>query len=194
MKILRPMYILPWAIPGIVAALAWRWIYNADYGILNSLLVQLGILERFHGWLVDPSTAMFSAMVMGTWKGFPFYTLMLFAGLQSIPEELFEAARIDGASSIQDFRHVSMPQLRPIIVMSLTLGIIWTSNYFDAIYVLTGGGPSRMTETLPLFIYNTAFAYFRMNDATVPSIVLFLLILGFALLYLRLMKRNEGVA
>jgi multiple sugar transport system permease protein len=119
---------------------------------------------------------------------------MLFAGLQSIPEELFEAARIDGASSFQVFRHVSMPQLRPIIVMSLTLGIIWTSNYFDAIYVLTGGGPSRMTETLPLFIYNTAFAYFRMNDATVPSIVLFLLILGFALLYLRLMKRNEGVA
>jgi multiple sugar transport system permease protein len=192
MKVIRPLYILPWATPGIVTALAWRWMYNADYGILNSLLVQLGIMDKYHGWLVEPSTAMLSVMAVGVWKGFPFYMLMLFAGLQGIPEELFEAAKIDGANGLQIFRHISLPQLRPILVMSLTLGLIWTSNYFDAIYVLTGGGPARMTETLPLFIYNTAFAYFRMHDAAVPSIVLFTLVMIFGALYMGLMKRGEG--
>lgn len=161
---LRPLYIVPWATPGIVTALAWRWMYNADYGIINSVLFQSGVIREYLGWLADPSLAMLSVIAVGVWKGFPFYMLMLYAGLQGIPTELYESGEIDGASALQAFLYITIPQLKVIISMSVTLGIIWTSNYFDAIYVLTGGGPARITETLPLYIYNTAFAYFRFND------------------------------
>lgn len=190
LKAIRPLYILPWAIPGIVAALAWRWIYNADYGILNSLLFRIGVLSQYHGWLVSPNTAMLSVMMVGVWKGYPFYMMMLYAGLQGIPLELYEAAKIDGANRIQLFKNITLPQLRPIIVMSLTLGLIWTSNYFEGIYVLTGGGPARTTETLPIFIYNTAFSYFRIHDAVIPSVIFFFIILFLASLYVLMIKRR----
>jgi len=190
-KILRPFFVLPWVMPGVVAALAWRWMYDADYGIINSFLLRMRLINNYIGWLSDPSIVMLSVIIVGVWKGFPFYTVMLFGGLQGIPSEIYEASKIDGANSWQTFIFITFPSLRIIIIMSLTLGIIWTSNYFEAIYVLTGGGPARMTETLPVFIYNTAFSYFRLHDAAVPSIVLLFLVMIFVGIYYVFLKKQR---
>lgn len=193
---LRPIFIFPWAIPGVVATLAWKWMYNTDFGILNLILRSLGVIKENISWLTVPGTAMLAAIIVSAWKGSPYYLMMLFAGLEGVPEDLYEAAQIDGANGRQRFFHITIPQLTPIITMSLTLGTIWTLNAYENIFALTGGGPSRRTETLPLYIYNTAFTYFRMHDAVIPSILLFLCVTLLAVLYLFVQKngggRNEG--
>lgn len=191
MKLVKPLYILPWAIPGVVATLAWRWMYNGDYGIINSMLFQLGLIKANIGWISNPSLAMMSVIIVGVWKGFPFYLLMTFAGLQTIPGELFEAAKIDGANQRQSFWHITLPQMKVVLTMALTLGFIWTSNYYDGIYALTGGGPARSTETLPIYIYNTAFSYYRMNDAVIPSIILFIFAASLGAVYLKLKTKGD---
>lgn len=192
-KLIRPFFVLPWVMPGIAAALAWRWMYHADYGIINSFFLKVHLINNYIGWLSDPHLVMLSVIVVAVWKGFPFYMLMLFAGLQGIPIEICEASKIDGANHWQIFKFITLPSLRTIIIMSLTLGIIWTSNYFEAIYILTGGGPARLTETLPVFIYNTAFSYFRLHDAAIPSIVLFFLVIIFVGIYYAFLQKTRVV-
>ena len=191
---LKPVFILPWAVPSIVTTLSWRWMLNGDFGVLNSVLYRLGIIKEYIGWLSNPGLVMFSVIFMAVWKGAPFYVLMIFAGLQTVPAELYEAARIDGANGIYMFRKITLPLLKNLLVMSLTLGVIWTTNYFEGIYALTGGGPARATETLPLYIYNTAFAYYRMNDAVVPSILLFLICSLLGLFYIWFGKKGQEEA
>lgn len=185
----RGVVILPWIVPGVVAALGWLFMYNADFGVVNATLRGAGAGNLAHPWLGDPTTAMPAAIVMGTWKGFGFYMLILLAGLQNISLELYEAARIDGANRLHLFRHVTLPGLRPVIFSAILLGIIWTANYFDAIYILTGGGPARLTETLPIFIFVTAFTNFDLNEAIAASNVLLVLILILIALYLGLFSR-----
>jgi len=180
----RSLAILPWVTPGIVVAVTWRLLYAEDFGVINLSLRSLGLGALAQAWLADARTAMPAVMMVGAWKGFGFYMVMLLAGLQGIPVEIFEAARIDGANRLQTLWHVTLPQLRPIILMSVLLGIIWTSNYFDAIFVLTEGGPARLTETLPIFIYKTAFSFFDLNKAIAGSIILLLIVLLLASLYL----------
>lgn len=189
-SLLRPVFLFPWAIPGVVAALAWKWIYNTDFGVLNLLLHDLGLIKENISWLTVPGTAMLAAIIMSAWKGSPFYFMMLFAGLTGVPDDLYEAAAIDGAKGVQRFFYITLPQLAPVITMSLTLGTIWTLNAYENIFALTGGGPSRRTETLPLYIYSTAFTYFRMHDAVVPSIILFLCVTGLAGLYLAVQRKG----
>lgn len=189
-SLLRPVFLFPWAIPGVVAALAWKWIYNTDFGILNLILHDLGLIRENISWLTVPGTAMLAAIIMSAWKGSPFYFMMLFAGLTGVPADLYEAAAIDGANGVQRFFFITLPQLAPVITMSLTLGTIWTLNAYENIFALTGGGPSRQTETLPLYIYSTAFTYFRMHDAVVPSIILFMCVTGLAGLYLVAQKKG----
>ena len=188
---LRPIFTFPWAIPSIVATLAWKWIYNTDFGVLNLLLRNLGIIQENISWLTVPRTAMLAAIIVSAWKGSPYYLMMLYAGLEGVPTDLYEAAEIDGANRRQRFIHITIPQIVPIISMSLTLGTIWTLNAYENLFALTGGGPSRKTETLPLYIYNTAFTYFRMHDAVVPSIVLFMCVIVLAGVYL-LVKKKGG--
>ena len=193
-KTLKIIFVIPWAIPGIVASLSWRWIFNGDVGILNTLLFNAGIIDEFIGWISDPRYAMTSVIIANVWKGAPFYMLMIYAALTTIPLEYYEAARIDGGGPIRIFFNITLPLVKDILIMSLTLGILWTSNFFEGIFALTGGGPARVTETLPLFIYNTAFSFFRMNDAAIPSIIIFIFCAGLGLLYVRLKKSQEEVA
>ena len=189
---LKPIYVFPWAIPGIVATLSWRWMLNGDFGVLNSLLFKLGVIKTYIPFLSSPNTAMASVVLVAIWKSYGYYLLMMYAGLQSIPAELYESAKIDGANSWQSLLHVTLPQMRTLISMALTLGVIWTSNYYDGIYALTGGGPARMTETLAIHIYTTAFVYYRMNDAVIPSILLFLIALVFGSAYFTIKSKSEG--
>jgi ABC-type sugar transport system permease subunit len=126
---------------------------------------------------------MLAVIVVGIWKGFGFYTLMFLAGMQTIPVELYEAAKIDGATGRQQLFGITLPLLRPVMITSTVLGLIWTSNYFEAIFVMTGGGPARSTETLPMFIYNTGFTFYRIEEAMAGSNLLMLIVLVMLGLY-----------
>jgi multiple sugar transport system permease protein len=187
----RSMYILPWIVPGVVAAVVFRFMYNYDAGLINVTLRQLGLGELTRAWVANPNTAMGAAIVLGIWKGFPFYMVMLLAGLQTVPQELFDAAHIDGASGLQTLRYVSLPFLRPVSVTSLLLGIIWTANYFDGIYLLTGGGPAQATTTLPIYIYKTAFSTMDLNRAAAASVLLLVAVVLLATFYLAISRRRE---
>jgi multiple sugar transport system permease protein len=171
----RPILIVPWVLPGVVVANIWVVFYN-DNGLINSILTSIGLPTQ-EAWLADSNTAMIAVIIAAAWKGFPFYFLLLLAGLQSVPVETREAAKIDGAGSFQTLLRVVLPQMRAIIITSLVLGVIATSNYFDGIYLMTGGGPSGATQTLPIWLYNTAFANFDLAKASALSVVILLIVL-----------------
>ncbi len=173
----RALVIIPWILPGIVVAVTWRFMYSQDFGLINLVLRSIGLDQLAHAWLGDVQTAMIAVIIVGIWKGFGFYTLMLLSGMQTIPTELYESARIDGASERQQLLGITLPLLRPVLITSTVLGLIWTSNYFDAIFVMTGGGPARSTETLPMFIYNTGFSFYRTEEAMAGSNILMLIVL-----------------
>lgn len=195
--VIRALAIIPWITPGIVVAVVWRFLYAGQFGLINQVLRALELDGLTRAWLTNLSTALPAVMIVGAWKGFGFYMLMLLAGLQSIPVEIIEAARLDGANRFQLFKDITAPLLRPVTLMSLVLGLIWTTNYFEAIYVLTAGGPARATETLPIYIFNTAFSFYRLNEAVAAAIILLLIVLTmvsvYLLLYLRLNRQDEEV-
>jgi ABC-type sugar transport system permease subunit len=192
--IARALLLLPWAMPAIAGAFAWKWLYHAQYGLLNEILTGLGVVERGINWLGDPATAMAAAIVTNTWRGFPFMMLMLLAAMQAIPRELYEASAVDGASFGRQLRHVTLPLLRPVVFVVTLLAAIWTFNNFAYIYVLTGGGPAGRTEILITYVYRNGFEYFRFGYAAALSIILFGLVVVFSALYVRLMARRGAFA
>ncbi len=181
--LVRVLVIVPWVLPGIVGAVTWRFMYHQELGLINNVLRAIGLGHLAQSWLGNVQTAMPAVILVGIWKGFGFYVLMFLAGLQTIPPELYEAARIDGASGRQQLLKITLPLLRPVAVTSTVLGLIWTSNYFDAIFILTGGGPARSTETLPMYVYNTAFSLYRTEEAMAGSNILMLIVLGMLVIY-----------
>src|SRR5262245_19576124 len=139
--LVRTLTLLPWIIPGVVVALIWEFIYQPNYGLLNDILSRAGLMTERVAWLSSPALAMSAVILTNIWRGVPFFAIMLLAGLQAIPTELYEAARVDGASVFQRFLHVTLPLLRPIIVVATATRIVWTFNYADLIFVMTSGGP-----------------------------------------------------
>lgn len=187
----RMLVVVPWVLPGIVVAVTWRFMYHQDLGLINLVLRSIGLDSMAQSWLGSRETALPATILVGIWKGFGFYTLMFLAGLQTIPNELYEAARIDGAGEVAQLRFITLPLLKPVAVTSTVLGLIWTSNYFDAIFVLTGGGPARATETLPMFIYNTAFGFYRTEEAMAGSNILLLIVLLMLAFYMLIVNRGN---
>jgi multiple sugar transport system permease protein len=173
-KFLKPLMIIPWAVPGIVAATAWTFLYSQD-GLIDQITKTLfGIAPA---WLSSPTLAMPAVIIAGIWKGAPFYFLMILAGLQSIPPELVEAARVDGANRLRVLVSIEMPYIKNVLVVTSVLGLIWTANYFDGIYLITQGGPINATLTLPIWIYNTAFSDFNLSEASALSVILLVIVL-----------------
>lgn len=173
-RALRPFLILPWALPGAVAAYIWVFFYN-ERGLINQMLGLIGI-DTNNAWLANPATAFGAVMVAAAWKGFPFYFLLLLAGLQSVPVETREASRIDGASGWQTLFYIVIPQMKAAIATSLALGLIATSNYFDGVYLMTGGGPAGSTEILPVWVYNVAFNQFNIPKASALAVFILLVV------------------
>lgn len=190
--IVRTLVIVPWVLPGIVVAVTWRFMYSQDFGLINLWFRSIGLGQFAHSWLGDRQTAMIAVIIVGIWKGFGFYTLMFLAGMQTIPTDVYEAAKIDGASSRQQLLDITLPLLRPVIITSTVLGLIWTSNFFDAIFVMTGGGPARSTETLPMFIYNTGFSFYRIEEAMAGSNILMLIVLVLLGFYMLVVRATNG--
>ncbi len=149
----RSLILIPWVTPSVITALMWRWMYDGNYGVINQLLVQARLIERFIPWLANSSTALLAIIIALIWQGFPFFAIMLLAGLQAIPQEIYEASEIDGASPWQIFLRITLPLLRPVIFTTILLRTIWVANSLDVIIIMTGGGPGYSTYTLPVYSY-----------------------------------------
>lgn len=186
-RYIKPFILIPWAIPGIVSSTAWTFLY-AQGGLVDEILGPF--FKTGPAWLAEPNLVMPAVIVAGIWKGAPFYFLMLLAGLQTIPAEMIEAAKLDGANRWQILTRIELPYLRNLIGLTSALGLIWTANYFDGIYLMTGGGPVNASMTLPIWIYNTAFSNFNLSEASAMSVILLLLIGIIALPYL-VSRRGE---
>lgn len=192
--LVRGLVILPWVMPGVIAGMVWRLIYDPQLGLLNHYLRTLGVIAQPLTWLSNPRTALYAVIFTAIWKGFPFSTLMYLAGLQIVPQELYEAADIDGAGGWTKFRNVTIPSMRSIIVTTLLLTFIWTFNYFELVYVMTGGGPGEQSHIFPTYIYDLAFRRFRFGVASQFAVFDFLFLLIFSLFYIRTsFKREEGL-
>jgi multiple sugar transport system permease protein len=182
--------ILPWATLDIVAGVMWKWMYNDMYGVLNDLLMKAGIIRDYIAWLATPNMAMVSVIIANIWKGFCLCGMFFLAGIQTIPQELYEAAEIDGANAYRRFWNVTIPQLKPVMMTTLMLTIIWTINYFPLIYVMTGGGPNYGTETIVTYIYRLSFRFLEYNKSAALSNILFLLVFLIAYLFTRNMSKE----
>ncbi len=181
--LIRSLFIVPWAIPAFVAALTWSWMYNDQFGIFSALLGQAGVTNP-PVWL-DSDHALWSLIVVMVWKSFPFQLVVLLAGLQSIPHELYEAAAMDGAPVWRRFYAITLPLLRPVTMVSLLLATINAFQYFAIPWILTGGGPSNATNVIAIAIYNIAFASGDLGYGSAAAILMFLFILAVSGLYLR---------
>ncbi|MFZ1089535.1 MAG: sugar ABC transporter permease [Xanthobacteraceae bacterium] len=191
--LVRMLALLPWIIPGVVVGLIWEWLYQPNYGVINDLLIRAGWLHDRIAWLSSPDLAMAAVVVTNVWRGIPFFAIMLLAGLQAIPGELYEAAHVDGAGVLARFRHITLPLLRPIIVVATATRIIWTFNYADLIFVMTSGGPANATQITSTYTLLQAYANLDFGYAAALSVVLLLVMLAFTWAYLRLTRGVEEV-
>jgi multiple sugar transport system permease protein len=162
---------LPWAVPDIVAVVIFAWIFDSSFGLMNWVLIKLGMIEHTINWFSDPSAALAVVCTTMIWKAYPFVSIMALAGLQAIPEDLYQAARVDGAGPWQRFVNVTLPGLMPVLGVTLVLVILWIFRDFSIIYVLTGGGPVKATQTLSIMTYEQGFKFFRMGYASAVGMV-----------------------
>lgn len=158
----RSLLLVPWVTPIVVAATAWRWFYSRDYGMLNSLLVRSGLVDEPVSWLTDTSIALLAVSLVHVWGTFPFVMLMVSAGLQAIPGEIYEAARVDGANALRSFWSITVPSLRDVLFIVSLIVTVWTLNSFLPIWIMTQGGPAGATNILPVQLYQ----FFQLGDRT----------------------------
>ena len=184
--------ILPWGTLDIVAGVMWKWMYNDLYGVINDVLQHGGIIADPIAWLADPDMAMASVVIANVWKGFVLAAMFFLARLRGIPEYLFEVAEIDGAGTIGRFFHVTLPQLRSVLLTTTLLVLVWTINYFPLIFIMTGGGPANGTETLVTYVYKLSFRFLEYGRAAALSNVLFLIILAVTAIFMVVINREEA--
>jgi multiple sugar transport system permease protein len=178
----RTMFYIPVVTPLVVSAIIWKWVYQGDYGLLNYYLLEWGIIEDKIFWLADPNWALPALIIMGIWTGTGSPMVIYLAGLQSIPEEMYDAAKVDGANAWQRLLYITIPLLRPTTFFLVITGVIYTFQIFTEIYVMTSGGPLNRTSTIGYYLYTNAFRELDMGYATAMAFVLFALIFVFTLI------------
>lgn len=189
----RGIIIIPWVVPIVIAGMTWTWMLTPDYGILNIWMVKLGIIDEPRYWLGELNTALLTVTFVNIWRSFPFYTISLLAGLQSISKDMIEAAAIDGAGVRRRFWHIVMPQLKTVSLTIVFIHIIWTAINFDFIWVMTEGGPLHSSETLPIMIYRYAMQQYNFGQASaLASMMLGFMVVGFSLYYFYSVRKNKG--
>jgi multiple sugar transport system permease protein len=187
---LRALMILPWALPTIVNATLWRLIYNPEYGALNALLTQIGIIPAYQSWLGEPGTAMVSIIVADVWKNFPLVALIGLAALQTVPADIKSASIVDGAGAFSRFRFVLFPYMAGPLMVALVLRTIEAFKVFDIIWVMTRGGPADTTRTLSILIYQEAFSFMRAGSGASMALIVTLIITVLAAIYIAAIRRN----
>lgn len=192
--VLRALLILPWALPTVVNATLWRLIYNPEYGALNSLLTQLGIISDYQSWLGEPSAAMTALIVADCWKNFPLVALIALAALQAVPRDITAASLVDGAGPFNRFRFVILPYLAGPLMVALVLRTIEAFKVFDIIWIMTRGGPANSTRTLSILVYQEAFSFQRAGSGASLALIVTLIVTVLALGYGFLVRKTAGAA
>jgi multiple sugar transport system permease protein len=187
--LLRAMYFLPGVTPLVVTAIIWKWLYNGDFGLFNYYLLKTHLIHDPLLWLADKNLAMPAVILMSVWTSTGFSMVVYLAGLQGIPEELYEAARVDGAGAWARLRHITLPLLRPTTLFLLVTQIVWSFQVFTQIFVMTSGGPVDRTTTMVYYIYESAFKFYEMGYASTLAFTLFCMLLVFTAFQLRLHRK-----
>ncbi|MBB4019397.1 multiple sugar transport system permease protein [Chelatococcus caeni] len=188
--IARSLIIVPWALPSVIIGLMWTWMYDFNVGVINDGLLRLGLISEPVAWLAQPDTAFYAVILALIWQGFPFFAVVVLAGLQTIPAELYEAAEIDGASRFQKLVYVTLPSISEVIATALLLRTIWVANSLDVILVMTGGGPGYATHTLPLYAFLKAYSGMEFGYGAALALVLTALLLVVVFIYVRRVARE----
>jgi multiple sugar transport system permease protein len=184
--VVRGIYILPWPLPTFVTAFAWIWMLDYNFGLVNHLLQAVGLPR--HAFLGTPTSAFVTVMFADVWKHLPWTLVVMIAGLSMVSEELLEAVRVDGGGFVAEIRYAILPSMRSVIALVLVLRTIWTFNFFDLIYLMTGGGPGQATMILPIAIYNTAFQAYRVSLAATMGTLMLVGLGAFSIIYLKLQR------
>jgi multiple sugar transport system permease protein len=192
--LVRSVTLIPWIVPGIVAATTFAWMFHTEFGIINYMLTGPGLVEKPVGWLTDADTVLPVLIAINVWKLFPFVAIMVLAGLQAIPNELYEAARVDGASFWEEVRFVMLPQVRPVITAVTLLLVIWALNSITIIYAITRGGPANRTLITPIQIFRYAFESFQFNQAAALSVMFFAVAIVIVIFYVRALPQGAEEA
>ncbi len=188
----RTMLILPWAVPQYITALTWRGMFNSEYGAISLILDKLFGIHI--AWLSTEWGAFTACLITNIWLGFPFMMIIALGALQSIPDELYEAAEIDGASWLHKLKNITIPLIKPVMVPAITLGVIWTFNNFNVVWLVSNGGePSDKTHILVSYVYKTGFTYFRLGYAAAFSMIIFMILLLFSWNFIKRTKAAEAV-
>lgn len=188
---MRSLTLMAWILPTVVSANVWRWLLDGSYGLVNAALQGLGIIDGDVFWLGRPDTALIAVTFATAWTFAPFAMIMLLAGLQSVPGNLYESARMDGAGAWQQFLRITMPLIKPVSLTTLLLLFIYTFKTFDTVFLMTGGGPGGSTTTLPIYAYEQAFEFFKFDTAAVGTTVLLSIPMLLSILYFRSMRHEE---
>jgi multiple sugar transport system permease protein len=186
------LYTIPWVISPVVAGFAWKWLLNDNFGVINYWLSATGILHEKVSWLGDPRTALLCVIVARVWQFYPFAMVMFLAGLQAIPLEQYEAASVDGASAFKKFFHITLPNLRSVGSVLLLLGVIWSFNDFNMVFVMTRGGPINASMVLPVLVRELSFVHFDLGRGSALSILIFLMLITLSYVYLKVLARKES--
>jgi multiple sugar transport system permease protein len=185
--LIRAAVLIPWAIPTVVSARMWEWIFNTDFGVLNYLLVSSKIISGKLNWLGDSALAIHAAILVDLWKTTPFVALLLLAGLQLIPQDLYRAAQVDGAGWLRSLRHITLPMLKPAILIVLLFRTLDAFRIFDAVYILTGGGPANTTETLSIYAYKLLFQTLQFGYGSAVAVATFISVMVISFFYIRVL-------
>ncbi|WP_445492729.1 carbohydrate ABC transporter permease [Niallia sp. 03133] len=189
--IVRAAILFPWVMPTIINALAWRWMYNQDYGLFNGLLIKFGLIDHSLNWLGDSKLAFIAICIVAIWKTSSFIAIILLAGLQSISSDIYEAAMIDGASSFQSFIYITLPLLRNVFLVAVVLRTMDAMQAFDLMFGLTQGGPGNSTESLPMYIYRSAFVDMDWGYGSALGVTLFFITFSMTALYVKFLYKPE---
>lgn len=189
---IRALLLVGWILPPVVTATTWKWIFDADYGVLNYFLEIFGVVDEPIKWLSQGVTAMIAVIVANLWVGIPFNMLLLLSGLHMIDDSLYEAASVDGASPWRQFRSITFPLMMPVTVSVLLLGVINTYKVFDLIFVMTKGGPIDATTTLPVYTYLRTFSFFEFGQGSAASVLTLILPIALSYFYVKTLNEEES--
>lgn len=188
---MRALILLSWILPSVVSGNIWRWMLDGSNGVVNFTLQRLGLLDRPIFWLTESETALYGVILATAWTSIPFAMVLLLAGLQGIPSSLYEAASLDGARAWRRFIDITVPMMRPVILVVLLLNFIYTFKTFDTVFIMTGGGPGDATTVMPIYAYTVGFSFFRLGEGAVATTLLLIIPLVLSLVYFRVSRGEE---
>ena len=191
-KLFRTLFIVPWVIPSVVVCIVWKWIYNADYGILYYILQLFGIIQKNQLWVSDPNQVLKCIAVVYVWKIAPFVMIMYLSGLQSISEDIYESARLDGANWLQQIGYITLPLLFPVMRSVILVSVIWSLNSFVYVYSISGGGPARVSEIVQIFIYKTGIEQYKFEYSAAAANIFLIIVMVIAFVYISMTEKREN--